>query len=132
MNTSNCSTIVTPPDFIPKQTNIHTVLLIDPSNSEIEDVAFFLKTSPKTFTVYVYCVAMNDREWIHNAMAQVDAIVVNTEQNADSSHKDVLSARAGEIYHYGEKTFLMTQNHRIESPVDYFIAYTTKEPNGTL
>ena len=119
-----CSNIVTPPDFIGGRA--HTVLLIDPTQSEIENVAFFLKTANEVFTVYVYCSAMNNREWLNEAMVKASAIVINTEHNADSPLKDRLAAKAGDIYHYGEKTFLMSQNRRIESPVDYFIAYTTK------
>jgi len=119
-----CSNIVTPPDFLDGRA--YTVLLIDPTQSEIENVAFFLKTAKDVFTVYVYCVAMNNRDWLHEAIAKASAIVINTVPNADSPHKDRLAAKEGDIYHYGEKTFLMSMDRRIETPVDYFINYTTK------
>ena len=114
-----CSNIVTPPDFIDGRA--FSVLLIDPTQSEIENVAFYLKTAADVFTVYVYCVAMNNREWLHEVMGKVSATIINTVQNEDSPHKDRLAAKAGEIYHYGQKVFLMAQNRRIESPVDYFV-----------
>lgn len=119
-----CSNIVTPPDFI--ESRAHSVLLIDPTQSEIENVAFYLKTAADLFTVYVYCIGMNDREWLHSVMSKVSAIVINTVHNEDSPHKDRLAVKAGEIYHYGEKSFLMAQNRRIESPVDYFVNNLTQ------
>ena len=119
-----CSNIVTPPDFI--SSIAHTVLLIDPTHQEIEEVAFFLKTAADVFTVYVYCEGMNNREWLKAAMAKSSAVVVNTESNADSPYKDRLATKKGEIYHYGDKKFLMAMDRRISSPVEYFINYTSK------
>ena len=120
---TDCSHIITPPDLLDVQAP--AILLIDPTESEIENVAYFLKTAKNVYAVYVFCAAMHDRDWLHNIVEKAAAIVVNTESNIISPYKDKLAAMAGKVYHYGQKKFLMANSHHIESPVDYFINYTS-------
>jgi len=111
------SNIITPPDFV--KTKAHTVLLIDPEWSEIEDVAFYLKSSAEIYNVYVYRIEMNDDDWLQKAIKKSEAIIVNTVNNDNSPVKDRLAVKPI-AYYYGPKNFLMN-NNRIEKPVDYFV-----------
>lgn len=124
----NFSNLITPPDFIERSSR-HSVLLIDPDWSEVETLALFLKTSKNSFDVYVYReTEMNDQGWLLKAETIVDAIVINTNPTDISVIKDKFAVKANAWY-YGGKNFL-TNKHRIEQPVDYFVQYeseTTKE-----
>lgn len=114
------SNIITPPDFIGGRD--HTVLLIDPTWSEIEDLALYLKTSPETFNVYVYRCEMQDAVWLSEAMKKASVLIINTVDNEISHAKDALAAQPTDVWTYGPKRFLMNPN-QIESPIEYFAAY---------
>ena len=117
------SNIVTPPDF---PTDVfHSVLLIDPEWSEIEDIAFFLKTSDTPFNVYIYRSELPDEKWLTSVLKKVDSIVVNTIQNSNSVNKDKLVI-VESTHYYGEKNFLMNKN-QIQKPIDYFINYILQQ-----
>lgn len=119
------SSIITPPDFV--KTRGYDITIVDPTTSEIEDIAFFLKTAKDTFNVYVYMSTMNDVEWFKKAAAKSIAVVINTVNTDVSSIKDKLAAKK-DNYYYGPKNFLMNKN-RIEKPIDFFVAFTQKEDN---
>ena len=111
------SNIITPPDFV--KTKAHTVLLIDPEWSEIEDVAFYLKSSAEIYNVYVYRIEMNNDAWLQKAIKKSVAVLVNTVNNDISPVKDRIAVKPN-AYYYGPKNFLMNKN-RIEKPVGYFV-----------
>jgi hypothetical protein len=111
------SNIVTPPDFI--DGNSHSVVLVDPEWSEIEDVAFFLKTAKKSYNVYVYREEMNDEVWLQDALTKAEAVIINTVANEQSPMKDKIAVKEPTFY-YGPKNFLMNKN-RINKPIDYFV-----------
>lgn len=117
----NFSNLITPPDFIERSSR-HSVLLIDPEWSEVENLALFLKTSKNSFDVYVYREnEMNDREWLTTAMSIVDIVIVNSTPTDISLLKDKFAVKENSWY-YGSKNFLMNQN-RIKQPIDYFVQY---------
>lgn len=111
------SNIVTPPDFVNQKG--HTVVMIDPEWSEVEDVAMYLKTAKHSYNVYVYRDEMCDKEWLSEALAKTTHIIVNTINNDGSPLKDKVASRK-ESYYYGPKNFLMNQN-KIDRPIDYFL-----------
>ncbi len=115
--TEENSTIVTPPDFV--ETSAHTVTLIDPEWTEVEDIAFFLKTAKKPYNVYVYRSDMEDTNWLDTAIAKSGHIIVNTINTDSSSMKDKLAVKSNS-YYYGPKNFLMNKN-RLDQPIEYFI-----------
>jgi hypothetical protein len=126
--TEQFSNIITPPDFI--NSRALSVTIIDPEMTEIEDVAFFLKTAAESFNVYVYRSEMNDEKWLNKVATKSIAIVVNTVNTSCSKIKDKLAVNP-KTYYYGPKNFLMNRN-RIEKPIDYFIQFTNqKEDNVT-
>lgn len=111
------SNIVTPPDFVFNAN--HSVVLIDPEMSEIEDIAFYLKTAKKAFNVYVYKTDMGDEQWLAKAISESMTVVINTVQNENSLFKDKMAVKRDAFY-YGPKRFLMN-NNRLEKPIDYFV-----------
>ena len=123
--TEQFSNIITPPDFI--NSRALSVTVIDPEMTEVEDIAFFLKTAKESFNVYVYRTEMDNEEWLKEAAAKSIAVVINTVNTDVSSIKDKLAAKK-DNYYYGPKNFLMNKN-RIEKPIDFFVAFTQKEDN---
>ena len=113
------SNIITPPDFV--KTKAENIVLIDPDWSEIEDVAFYLKSATKVYNVYVYRTEMDDLNWLHKVVSKSTVVIVNTVNNDISSVKDLLCVKPTTWY-YGEKNFLMNKN-RIEKPIDYFVKF---------
>lgn len=111
------SNIVTPPDFLTNTT--HTVVIIDPTVSEIEDIALYLTTSPTAYTVYLYRDDMNNRAWLAKAMQISSAWIINSVQNEFSEIKDRIAVDQ-KAWHYGPKNFLMNSNHLLR-PIDYFV-----------
>jgi len=116
------SHIVTAPDFI--ESGDHTVVIIDPTVRELEDLGLFLKTAKQSFTVYVYKVEMNNKDWLMKAIANSTTIIINSIPNELSPIKDKLAVNS-EAFYYGEKNFLQNKN-RLETPIDYFAAYIDK------
>jgi hypothetical protein len=111
------SNIITPPDFVKNKQ--HSVVIVDPEWTEVEDVAFYLKTSKRAYNVYVYRSEMNNEEWLSKVKAKTLHIIVNTINNDGSTVKDKLAVSKNAFY-YGPKNFLMNKN-KIEKPIDYFI-----------
>lgn len=117
INNEECSSIVTPPDFVHNM--LPSVLIIDPSVAEIENLAMYLATSKRCYNVYVYSMDLNDSQWLGKALSESSAVIVNTVDNASSLFKDTLAVQKTS-YYYGHKNFLMNPN-RLEQPVDYFV-----------
>jgi hypothetical protein len=111
------SNIITPPDFVDYKGRV--VVMIDPEWTEVEDVAFYLKTSKHQYNVYVYRDEMGDQEWLNQAVAKTTHIIVNTVGNDTSPLKDKIASRK-ESFYYGPKNFLMNEN-KIDRPIDYFL-----------
>lgn len=122
----NLSNLITPPDFVKGRT--YSVVLIDPAQTEIEDVTLFLMASKRKFNVYLYRAEMNDEDWLNKAVKKSNAVVVNTVNSTVSKIKDQLVAKSNAFY-YGDKRFIMN-NNRIEKPIDFFAQLTTKKENN--
>lgn len=119
MDNNTYSNIITPPDSPTEQ--YHSVLLIDPEWSELEDLTLFLKTSSTSYNVYLYKEEMQDEEWLDKIVKVADAVIVNTVQNEFSTTKDKI-ANASATYYYGNKNFLMNTN-KLSKPIDYFVGH---------
>lgn len=120
MSHEEYSNIITPPDFVVSRS--HSVVVIDPEWTEIEDLALFLKTASEPFNVYVYRAEMNDQAWLEEAISKSLGVIVNTVNNDIAHYKDQLVGTNTESFYYGPKNFLMNK-HRIEKPIDYFVEY---------
>jgi len=113
------SNIITPPDFVYNANS--NVVAIDPSESDVESIAYYLKSSPLRVNLYVYdSTESNDPEWLETAIARSDALLINTADSSISQRKDKLAVDK-KAYHYGAKRFLMSMDRHLESPIEYFI-----------
>ena len=113
------SNIITPPDFVYNANS--NVVAIDPSESDVESIAYYLKSSPLRVNLYVYdSTESNDPEWLETAIARSDALLINTAESSISHRKDKLAVDK-KAYHYGAKRFLMSMDRHLESPIEYFI-----------
>ena len=112
---------ITPPDFVTNGN--HTVVLIDATEQQIDQLAEFCRTAINSYNVYIYRNGMNDIDWLKSAMSQADAFIVNTESNELSTVKDRI-VDSPKSWYYGPKNFL-GNNRRITSPENYFQQYET-------
>ena len=113
------SNIITPPDFV-YNANAN-VIVIDPSDSDVESIAYYLKSTPLRVNLYIYnSMESNEPEWLETVIARSDALLINTADSSISQRKDKLAVDK-KAYHYGAKRFLMSMDRHLESPIEYFI-----------
>jgi hypothetical protein len=113
------TSIITPPDFV--SDFVHTVLIIDPEQSELEAIALFCASTDTDFNIYVYLTGMEDTDWLSSAIKKASQVIVNTINTELSVIKDAIAVNPAVMY-YGPKRFLMNHN-RIEHPLEYFTNY---------
>jgi hypothetical protein len=109
------SNLVTPPDIVNNGT--HSVLLVDPEQDELDAVIKFCQYSKKTFNVYVYTPNMDNMEWLYQAVASSDAVIVNIRT---LDYKDF--CRLDKTYYYGDQA-LFGNEKKLLDPLHYFAAH---------
>ena len=115
------TSFITPPDFV---TNDYlTVVLIDPTEQQVDQLAEFCRTAINSYNVYIYRNGMNDLDWLNHALTAADAFIVNTEPNELSPVKDHI-VDSPKSWHYGPKNFL-GNSRRMASPENYFQQHET-------
>ena len=70
------SNLVTPPDIV--DNGLHSILLVDPEQADVDTVIKFCQHTDRVFNVYVYTPNMNDLDWLAQAVNTNDAVIVNT------------------------------------------------------
>lgn len=65
------SRFITYPNALDTKEN-HTVILVDPTESDIEDVAYFLKVTEKDFDIYLYKGELYELEYLNHIHKQTD------------------------------------------------------------
>jgi sugar/nucleoside kinase (ribokinase family) len=106
------SNLVTPPDLV--NNDLCSVLLVDPEQPELDAVVRFCQYADRAFNVYVYTPNMNNREWLDQAVAVCDAVVVNSKSN---DYKDLCLLE--KTYYYGDRIYL-ENDQKIHDPLHYF------------
>lgn len=119
------SKLVTPPDVV--KGRAYSVVVVDPTLEEVDDLALFLQYSDRQFNVYLYRAEMNDEEWLNKVVEKSNTVIVNTVNTVCSEIKDRLVVNPKNFY-YGQKKFMMNTN-KIEKPIDFFVQFTLKEKN---
>lgn len=119
------SKLVTPPDVV--KGRAYSVVVIDPTLEEVDDLALFLQYSERQFNVYLYRAEMNDEEWLNKVVEKSNTVIVNTVNTVCSEIKDRLVVNPKNFY-YGQKKFIMNTN-KIEKPIDFFAQFTLKDKN---
>ena len=121
MNTTEQTTpycnIITPPS---KPDELYpSVLIIDASLSDVEDVVLWCKTDKsRSFNIYLYTDTMWELDWFGEIVACVDHIIVNTEDGALTPVKNKLCGEE-RTWYYGPLKFAGS-DRRIERPIDFF------------
>ena len=93
MQTLTNSRIITHPDLLEKTTN-HTVIIVDPTEEELEVVGLFCMSSNRNYDIYVYSGALGALEWLHEVNNRADAMLIN--------HNSQVSSNVGERYNDNE------------------------------
>lgn len=111
------SNVITPPDFSEDQ--FQSVLLIDASWNDIEDVIHWVKTeSNNNYNLYLYQDTMWEAEWLDRAVDIADRILINTVEGALTPFKSRLIAD-DRAWYYGPMKFAGS-DRMIHKPIDFF------------
>jgi hypothetical protein len=108
------SNLVTPPDLLDNE--MHSVLLVDPEQDDLDAVIKFCQYAEQVFNVYVYTPNMTNLDWLSQAASTSDAIIVNSRSD---NYKEL--CLLDKTYYYGDKHYLENQR-KILDPLQYFAA----------
>lgn len=70
------SRLITWPSTVEKSTN-YTVVLIDATSQEIEEITNFFRTSHSNFDVYLYDGSQGDLQYLNHISAISDCVLIN-------------------------------------------------------
>lgn len=76
MDNQLVSQIITYPSTVDKSTNT-TVLLIDASTGDIENVGLFCKVSKQNYDVYLYRHSVDDLQWLSEVSNRAEYIFID-------------------------------------------------------
>lgn len=84
------SRFITYPSIEPRSQD-HTIVLIDASTSDIENVGLFCKTSFKEYDIYLYRSDLDDLNWLSSAVANSDMVLINETSTVYINNHDNLT-----------------------------------------
>jgi hypothetical protein len=99
------SRIITYPSIVEKQSN-NTVVLIDASVDDVENISLFCQVSNKDHDIYLYKQDVNDLIWLSSITNAADCVLI-------AEDSTVLIDNVGQIQQYGK-------NQRLNTPLAYF------------
>jgi hypothetical protein len=99
------SRIITHPSIVEKQSN-NTVVLIDASVEDVENIGLFCQVSNKDHDIYLYKQDVDDLIWLSDITNTADCILI-----AEDSKVPVTNV--SQIHQYGK-------NQRLNTPLAYF------------
>jgi hypothetical protein len=108
------SNLVTPPDIV--SNGLHSVLLVDPEQTDLDAVVRFCQYSDQVYNVYAYTPNMDNITWLQQAIDTCDTVIVNSRSD-DFKHLCLLD----KTYYYGDKLYL-ENTQRITDPLHFFAA----------
>jgi hypothetical protein len=117
----NHSNFITPPDFVDDP--LLNVLVIDADWIDVENLAYWCKTAPACYNVYVYNDSMNNVDWLEKAIHQVDYIVINSVVTEITPTKNTL-LKDPRTWYYGPNQYL-GNTQQLSNPLDFFINLTS-------
>ena len=113
------SNLVTPPDIVANE--LHSVLLVNPAQTDLDTVIRFCQHANRAFNVYVYTPNMDNQDWLNRAATACDTIIVNSD--LDGYQELCLLDKT---YYYGQKFYVENQR-KIADPLHYFAAQTNTD-----
>lgn len=84
------SRLITWPSTVEKSSS-HTVVVIDATSSEIEDIANFFRTSHLNFDVYLYEGPQGDLQYLNHISANSDCVLISDRSQVILSNVDYKS-----------------------------------------
>jgi hypothetical protein len=99
------SRIITHPSTVEKQSN-HTVVLIDATVEEVENITMFCQISDQNYDIYLYKQDLDDLQWL-------DAIVQQADYTLISQSSLVTVANVVQISKFG-------LDQQLNTPLAYF------------
>jgi hypothetical protein len=109
------SNLVTPPDIV--RNGLHSVILIDPEQHDVDAVIKFCQFSKISFNVYVYTPNMDNDQWLDDAVNASDAVIVNTRANRYNNF-----CLLDKSFYYGAINLVENQK-KLPDPLHYFAAH---------
>lgn len=101
METLTNSRFITHPSLVDKTTS-QTILIIDATEDDVENVGWFCKASNKNYDVYLYRYELNDEEWLNSILTKVDKVLQKDSSTVILNNIDVVkfnqSVRLLEIF----------------------------------
>jgi hypothetical protein len=70
------SRIITHPSIVEKQSNF-TVVLIDATVEEVENITMFCQVSDQDYDIYLYKQDLNDLQWLDTIVRLADHTLIN-------------------------------------------------------
>lgn len=82
------SRFITYPSVVDKSNN-HTVVLVDASEEDIEDIGLFCKLSNKNYDIYLYRGDSYDLEWLNHVSKRADNMLIkdNSQVSTTANHQ---------------------------------------------
>ena len=89
METLTNSRFITHPSLVDK-TLSHTVLIVDATEDEVENLGWFCKASNKNYDLYLYRHELADEKWLNDTLKRADSVLQKDTssviiQNTDST-----------------------------------------------
>jgi hypothetical protein len=99
------SRVITHPSTVEKQSN-NTVVVIDATEYEVEQVGRFCQISDKNYDIYLYKEDVDDLIWLSDITNAADCVLI-------AENSKVLVNNTSQIQQYGK-------NQRLNTPLAYF------------
>lgn len=110
------SSLITPPDIV--DNGLHSVILVDPEQTDVDIVIRFCQFSDTAYNVYVYTPNMDNTKWLSDAINASDAVIINTRTD---DYQDL--CLLDKTYYYGPRNYVENQR-KLSDPLHYFAAKT--------
>lgn len=108
------SRFITYPSTV-KRAQDHTVVLIDATVADIENVGMFCKSADKDYDIYLYRSDLDDLQYLGYVVSQSDRVLIN-------ETSDVYVQNSKQVAKFGD-------HQDIASALDYFMVYDTIKEN---
>lgn len=99
------SRIITYPSIVEKESN-NTVILIDASVDDVENVSLFCQVSNKDHDIYLYKQDLGDLIWLSSITNSADCVLIAEDSKVSIDN-------VSQIHQYGK-------NQRLNTPLAYF------------
>lgn len=72
--------------MVDKSSN-HTVVIVDATEEDVEDIGLFCKLSNKNYDIYLYRGDLNDLEWLNYISDRADSMLIKDNSQVTTTAK---------------------------------------------